>query len=256
MPTYTVLLAQNNVQQGVNNNHPRRRRRTDRHPGTHRHRDPADGWQGNALATGTADGQLRRHHVHRHDPVDADRPAGRSPSRRTYTPASGGQLASTSADLAAELHDGATRRCSMRWPDEPLRRARPPCSRPCSGAGIPDGSVAFTMDGVGHQRLDPDHRTASPPSSGRPRRAECTRSPWPTPAPPQPKPARFVQRYLQPGRPVQPARAVDNITVDPPGQPAWSIAQPISPAHRIDRDPRRHQPVGDDRCCSASRGPA
>ncbi len=26
---------------------------------------------------------------------------------------------------------------------------------------------------------------------------------------------------------VQPARPVDNITVDPPGQPVWSIAQPI-----------------------------
>ncbi len=147
MPTYTVLLAQSALQQGVEQQHPRRRRRTDRHARPDRHRDAADRRERQRAVDRTADRRLRRHHVHRHDPVDADgwRPVRHAGHLQPRPPAASSRRPARSRSRSSST--GVTT-VSMRWPTN-LYVGTPTVLQAVLGAGIPDGSVAFSMDGKG-----------------------------------------------------------------------------------------------------------
>jgi hypothetical protein len=223
MPTYTVLLAQNNVLQGASNNllagvvapigtlAPTGSVTLTSGPATVGSAPLTGNFGGNTSTatipwTPTAGG-----------PIDI---------QATYNPASGGQLASTSP-VSTPNSSGAIATVSMRWPTN-LYVGTQTTFQAVLGAGIPDGSVAWWMDGVGISGSMPTVNGVAtfqwaPPASG-----QHTISVQYTGARPTQTGLLWYNGSSSQVVNVQPARGQDNITVDPPGQPAWSIAQPIT----------------------------
>jgi hypothetical protein len=223
MPTYTVLLAQNNVLQGASNNllagvvapigtlAPTGSVTLTSGPATVGSAPLTGNFGGNTSTatipwTPTAGG-----------PIDI---------QATYNPASGGQLASTSP-VSTPNSSGAIATVSMRWPTN-LYVGTQTTFQAVLGAGIPDGSVAWWMDGVGISGSMPTVNGVAtfqwaPPASG-----QHTISVQYTGARPTQTGLLWYNGSSSQVVNVQPARGQDNITVNPPGQPAWSIAQPIT----------------------------
>lgn len=225
MPTYTVLLAQNNVQQGANNN----LLATVVAPigslaptGTV---TLQTGGTANAISTGTL--------VSTTSPTISQATLGWTPTtggpqavQASYTPASAGQIASTSG-ISNPNSTTAIQPVSMRWP-ETLYMGEPTLLQAVLGAGYPEGTVAWTWDTTGISGSLPTTNGVSsfqwaPPASG-----VHTISVAYTGATPTQSGLVWSNGTSSQTVNVQPARPVDNITVDPPGQPVWNIAQPIS----------------------------
>jgi hypothetical protein len=223
MPTYTVLLAQNNVQQGASNNllagvvapigtlAPTGTVTLLSGP------TPV----GSAPLTGNFGGNTSTATI-----PWTPTTGGPIAVQASYTPASGGQLASVSP-VSTPNSSGAIATVSMRWPTN-LYVGTQTTFQAVLGAGIPDGSVAWLMDGVGISGSMPTVNGVAtfqwaPPSSG-----PHTISVQYTGARPSQTGLIWFNGSSSQVVNVQPARAQDNITVDPPGQPAWSIAQPIT----------------------------
>ena len=224
MPTYTVLLAQNNVQQGVSNNvlagvvapignlAPTGTVYLATTNGNGVGAAPLTGSFGTSTSTATIPWTPNS--------------SGAIPIVATYQPASGGQLTSTSPASQPNSTTADTP-VSMRWPAT-LYVGSPTVLQAVLGAGFPDGSVAFLFDGQG---LSPSIPTSNgvatyqwtPPASG-------IHTIFVSYSGSKPGPNGTTLTYNGTSTQtvnIQPARTADNITVDPPGQPVWSIAQPI-----------------------------
>lgn len=217
MPTYTVLLAQNSLQQNVSNSllgaviapignlAPTGSLSLATSGGTGLSFAPLTGLFGGTTSTAvlpwtpTAGGPIS--------------------IQATYQPASGGQLASISPVSTPNVTT-ADLPVSLRWPST-LYVGTPTVLQVVLGQGYPDGSAAFLMDGIGISGSIPTTNGVAslqwtPPVSGiHTISAQYTGN----------KPG-FSGASSQVVN-IQPALVSDNITVDPPGQPAWSIAQPI-----------------------------
>lgn len=223
MPTYTVLLAQNNLQQGASNNllagvvapigtlAPTGTVTLQTGGGAALSSAPLVGNFGGTTSTATIPWTPTT--------------GGPQAIQATYAPASGAQLASTSP-VSGPNASTALPTVSMRWPAN-LFVGTPTVLQAVLGNGIPDGSVAFTMDGIGISGSLPTTNGVAtlqwtPPASGIHTIAVSFSGGTPKNGvfPFSGTSSQVVQ--------VQAARSADNITVDPPGQPVWSIAQPIS----------------------------
>jgi len=225
MPTYTVLLAQNNVQQNVVNSvlagvvAP---------IGTLAPTGSVTlqtGGSGNAIASATLTGSFGTSTSTATIPWTPTT-GGPFALQATYNPASGGQTTSTSPISQPNVNATDTT-VSLRWPTN-LYVGTPTVLQAVLGAGIPDGSVAFTFDNLGISGSIPTVNGVgtfqwTPPASG-----VHTISVSYTGAIPNTNPVRFASGVSSQIVQIQAARAMDNITVDPPGQPVWSIAQPIA----------------------------
>lgn len=217
MPTYTVLLAQNSLQQNVSNNllgaviapigtlAPTGSIYLASPGGNGIVTAPLTGLFGGTTATATLPWTPSA--------------LGDSPIQATFQPASGDQLASSSAVSQPNVVAGVPT-VALRWPAT-LYVGTPTVLQAVLGTGMPQGSAAFLMDGTG---ISPSIATSNgvatfqwtPPSTG-----IHTITATYTGANPQ------VSGSSSQTVNIQPAPSADNITVDPPGQPAWSIAQPI-----------------------------
>lgn len=217
MPTITVLLAQNQLQSGVTDNllaavtapigtlAPTGNVYLTDANGNGIVTAPLNGLYGGATATATLPWKPSG--------------SGAMPIMATYQPASGGQLTSASA-MSQPNVTSALPTVAMRWPAT-LYVGTGTVLQAVLGQGIPDGSVAFSMDGQGISgSIGTVNGVASfqwtPPAAG-----VHTISVSYTGGTQNLSGTSFQSVNIQP------ARAADNITVDPPGQPAWSIAQPI-----------------------------
>ena len=217
MPTYTVLLAQSAVQQGANNNilaavvapignlSP---------TGTVTLQTAG----GAALSSGTVTGQYGASTGTATIPWNPST-GGPIAIQATYTPASGGQIGSTSPVSQPNSIAGVTP-VSVRWPAN-LYVGSTTVLQAVLGNGLPDGSAAFSMDGIGISGSIPTQNGVAsfqwaPPVSGiHTISVNYTGN--------QPGFSGSASQVVN----VQAARAADNITVNPPTQPVWSIAQPI-----------------------------
>jgi len=217
MPTYTVLLAQSAVQQGANNNilaavvapignlSP---------TGTVTLQTSG----GVALSSGAVTGQYGASTGTATIPWNPST-GGPIAIQATYTPASGGQGGSTSPVSQPNSIAGVTP-VSVRWPAN-LYVGSTTVLQAVLGAGLPDGSAAFSMDGIGISGSIPTSNGVasfqwSPPVSGiHTISVNYTGN--------KPGFSGSASQVVN----VQGARAADNITVNPPTQPVWSIAQPI-----------------------------
>jgi len=217
MPTYTVLLAQSAVQQGANKNilaavvapignlSP---------TGTVTLQTSG----GVALSSGAVTGQYGASTGTATIPWNPST-GGPIAIQATYTPASGGQGGSTSPVSQPNSIAGVTP-VSVRWPAN-LYVGSTTVLQAVLGAGLPDGSAAFSMDGIGISGSIPTSNGVasfqwSPPVSGiHTISVNYTGN--------KPGFSGSASQVVN----VQGARAADNITVNPPTQPVWSIAQPI-----------------------------
>ncbi|MEI6363722.1 MAG: Ig-like domain repeat protein [Actinomycetes bacterium] len=217
MPTYTVLLAQNAVQQGANNNilaavvapigtlAPTGSVTLSTAGGAAITSGPLNGSYGASISTATLNW--------------VPSTGGPIAIQASYSPASGGQLASTSPNSQPNSST-ALPTVALRWPAN-LYVGTTTVLQAVIGNGLPDGSVAFLMDNIGISGSMPTTNGVasfqwSPPSSGiHTITVSYTGN----------KPG-FSGTSSQVVN-VQGARVADNITVDPPTQPVWSIAQPI-----------------------------
>lgn len=225
MPTYTVILAENNVQQNAANSilagvvAP---------IGTLAPTGSVTlqtGGAGNAIVTAPLSGNFGG------TTATANLPwtptvGGPFALQATYNPASGGQLTSTSAISTPSVNSAAAT-VALRWPTN-LYVGTPTVIQAVLGAGQPDGTVAFNFDNLGISGSIPTVNGVgtlqwTPPASG-----VHTISVSYTGAIPNTNPVRFASGVSSQVVNILPARGQDNITVDPPGQPAWSIAQPIT----------------------------
>jgi len=221
MPTYTVLLAQNSLQQNVSNTllgaviapigsiAPTGSLSLTTSGGTGLTFAPLTGLFGGTTSTAnlpwtpTAGGPIS--------------------IQATYTPASGGQTASTSP-VSTPSVTTADLPLSLRWPAS-LYVGTPTVLQAVLGAGFPDGSAAFLMDGVGISGSVPTVNGVAtlqwtPPVSGiHTISAEYSGT--------RAGSAGIFSGSSSQVVNIQGARVADNITVDPPGQPVWSIAAPI-----------------------------
>ncbi|MCX6432282.1 MAG: hypothetical protein NTX29_05665, partial [Actinobacteria bacterium] len=223
-PTYTVLLAQNNVQQNVNNNllvgvvapigtlAP---------TGSVSLTTASGAALGGAALTGSFGSSTSTATV-----PWTPSTGGPIAIKASYLPASGGQGASTSP-VSQPNATTADTVVAMRWPTN-LYVGTPTAFQAVLGAGYPEGTVAWTMDGVGISGSMPTTNGVAsflwaPPTSG-----IHTISVAYTGASPSQAGLVWSNGTSSQVVNVLPARAADNITVNPPTQPVWSIAQPIS----------------------------
>mgnify|MGYP006276088605 CR=1 FL=1 len=148
---------------------------------------------------------------------------GQTPIQAQYLPASAGQVTSTSVISSPNITT-AINPVSLRFPAV-LYAGTPTVLQGVLGFGYNDGSVAFYLDGNG---ISPSVPTVNgvgtfqwtPQVSGNHQITVAYTS------------KQLPNGSYQSGTSPQPVniqgpRGTDNITVDPPGQPAWSIAAPI-----------------------------
>lgn len=222
MPTYTILLAQNSLQQNVSNSllsaviapigsvAPTGIVSLTTSGGTGLTFAPLTGLFGGTIATATLPWT----------PTSS----GPISIQATYQPSSGAQVTSTS-QVSTPNVTTAVLPLSLRWPAT-LYVGQPTVLQAVLGAGYPNGTAAFLMDGVG---ISGSIATVggvatlqwTPPVSG-----IHTISAQYTATPVAGSAGSFSGASSQVVN-IQGARLADNITVDPPGQPAWSIAAPI-----------------------------
>jgi hypothetical protein len=217
MPTYTVLLAQDALQQSASNT---LLAAVVAPIGT---LAPTGSVAlmtsgGAALASGPLTGQFGTSTSTAQIPWTPSA-GGPTSIQATYQPASGGQQASTSPVSNPNVIAGVTA-LAVRWPAN-LYVGTSTTLQAVLGAGYPEGTVAFLVDGTGISGSIPTVNGVasfqwSPPSSGvHTISAQYTGS--------RPGFSGSVAQTVN----VQGARAADNITVNPPTQPVWSVAQPI-----------------------------
>ena len=224
MPTYTVLLAQNDVLQGASNNilaavvapignlAPTGSVALQTAGGAGLASAPLTGSFGSNTSTATIPWTPTT--------------SGGIAIQAVYSPASGGQIGSTSA-VSQPNSSTAVATASMRWPTN-LYVGSQTVLQAVLGVGIPDGTVSWSWDGVGISGSIPTvNGVASfqwaPPASG-----VHTINLQYTGAAPTQTGLQWYNANVNQTVNVQPAKAVDNITVDPPNQPVWNIAQPIN----------------------------
>ena len=217
MPTYTVLLAQNNLQAGVTDN------LTGAVVAPIGTIAPAGSIQlttstGAVIVTSPVTGQYGTSTATAILPWVPTTP-GVNSLYATFQPASGSQLASTSP-LAQPAVIGAVQNLALRFPPN-LYVGSPTVLQAVIGNGLPAGSAAFSLDDKG---ISGSIATTNGVSSFQ----------WtPTVTGVHTISANYSSSATGPSGTstqtvnIQGARAVDVITVDPPAQPVWSIAQPI-----------------------------
>jgi hypothetical protein len=217
MPTYTVLLAQNAVQQGANNSilaaaiapignlAPTGTVTLSTSGGAAITSAPLSGSYGVSTSTATLNWNPSQ--------------GGPIAIQASYTPASGGQLGSTSP-ISQPNSSTALPTIALRWPAN-LYVGTTTVLQAVVGNGLPDGSAAFSFDGLGISGSIPTTNGVasfqwSPPSTGiHTITVNYTGN--------KPGFSGSTSQVVN----IQGARVADNITVDPPTQPVWSIAQPI-----------------------------
>ena len=229
MPTYTVLLAQNHLQQGASNNvlgvvvapigvlPPM---------GT----ISLSTSTGNAVSTATlasTTGTSSTSSIVAGSTATstANLPwtptaSGDIPIKATYAPSSGGQLASVSPMSQPNITT-ANATVSVRWPAA-LHAGAPTVLQAVLGQGIPDGSVAFLIDGSTPVGSSPTVDGVASQLVTMPASGVHTISVEYTGKLPGFSGAASQSVF------VQGARQPDALTVTPAGQPAWSIALPIT----------------------------
>ena len=222
VPTYTVLMAQQTVQQGVSNTlqaavvapigsiAPTGSVYLATAGGNGITTQPISGAFGNATATV---GLPWNPSV-----------GGSTAILATYQPSNGNFTSSTSP-VSQPFATTANTTVAMRWPAN-LFAGTTSVLQAVLGAGIPNGSVAFSMDGTGISGSIPTvNGVASyqwtPPSAGIHTIAVTYTG---NPVAGQ---AGQVSGANSQVVNVQGARPADNIVVDPPSQPVWQIAAPI-----------------------------
>ncbi len=225
MPTYTVLLAQNNVQQNASNNllaavvapigtlHP---------TGTV---TLQTGGAGNAISSSTLTGGFGTS-TSTATLGWTPTQAGNIAIQATYTPDSSAYTSSTSPISNPNSTPGATP-LAIRWPAN-LYVGEPTVLQGVVGNGYPPGTVAFTWNTTGISGSIPTTNGVAsfqwaPPGGGL-----NTISAAYTGATGSPNSLVWSNGTSSQIVNVQATRPTDNITVDPPGQPAWNIAQPIT----------------------------
>ena len=149
---------------------------------------------------------------------------GATAIQATFQPSNGNFTSSTSP-ISQPFATTANTTVAMRWPAN-LYSGSTTVLQAVLGAGMPNGSVAFSMDGTGISGSIPTvNGVASyqwtPTTSGVHTIAVSYTG---NPVPGQ---AGQVSGSNSQVVNIQGARAVDNIVVDPPTQPVWNIAQPI-----------------------------
>jgi hypothetical protein len=224
-PTYTVLMAQNNVQQGVSNNleaivvaplgnlHP---------TGTV---TLQTGGAGNAISSAPLTGGLSNSLSTAIIPWTPSS-SGSIAIQATYTSDNGAFTGSTSPISTPNSSTAATP-LAIRWPAN-LYVGQPTLLQGVVGNGYPPGTVAFTWNTTGISGSIPTTNGVAsfqwaPPSGG-----INTISAAYTGATGSPNSLVWSNGTSSQIVNVQPTRPTDNLTVDPPGQPAWNIAQPIT----------------------------
>lgn len=224
VPTYTVLLAQQAVQEGVNNNlaaavvspigtiAPTGLVSLGILNNAGITTQPLTGTFGTSTSTATL-------------PWNPPASLGSGvPINATFTPGNSNFTSSTSQTSQPFLSTGVTP-VALRWPST-LYAGTTTVIQAVLGNGFNNGSAAFSMDGIGISGSIPTvNGVASlqwtPPVSGNHTiSVSYTSNPV------------AGQAGVQSGTnsqlvTIQGPRAVDNITVDPPTQPVWSIAKPI-----------------------------
>jgi len=221
MPTYTVLLAQNNVQNGVNNNlsaaviapigtlAPTGTVYLATTSGNGITTQPLTGLYGGTTATTTLPWTPNGNGGY---PIQATYTPGTSANSGSMSPVSQPNITATDTVIA------------LRWPAT-LYVNQATVLQAVLGQNIPQGSVAFYMDGNGISgSIATVNGIASlqwtPPTSGVHNISVAFTANTQIPG------SGYNGSSTQSVN-IQSARAQDNITVDPPTQPVWSIAAPI-----------------------------
>jgi hypothetical protein len=221
MPTYTVLLAQNTIEQGVSQNllgavvaaggsiAPTGNVYLATTTGNGITTQPLSGLFGGTTATTSLPWTPNN--------------GGPAPIQATFQPNNTAFAASTSPISQPNVQSGAYV-VAMRWPAT-LYVNQPTVLQAVVGPNIPDGSAAFSMDGKGISgSIGTVNGVATlqwtPPTSGVHNIS-----------------VSFTSNKNSAGQTfsgvstqsvnIQAAKSQDNVTVDPPGQPMWSIAAPI-----------------------------
>ena len=222
VPTYTVLLAQQSVQQGVSNTlqgavvapigsiAPTGSVYLATAGGNGITTQPISGTFGNSTATVGL-------------PWNPNA-GGSTAIVATYQPNNGNFTSSTSP-ISQPFATTANTVVAMRWPAN-LYSGTTTVLQAVLGAGLPDGSVAFSMDGTGISGSIPTTNGVAtyqwtPPAAG-----VHTISVSYTGNPVAGQAGQVSGANSQAVN-IQGARIADNIVVDPPSQPVWQIAQPI-----------------------------
>ena len=221
MPTYTVLLAQNTIEQGVSQNL----------LGAVVAAGGTLAPTGNVyLATTTGNGITTQALSGLYGGTTATTSlpwtpgnGGPAPIQATFQPNNTAFTASTSPISQPNVQSGAYV-IAMRWPAT-LYVNQPTVLQAVVGPNIPDGSAAFSMDGKGISGSIPTVNGVAtlqwtPPASGVHNISVSFTS--------NKSAAGIVSSGVSTQSVnIQAAKAQDNVIVDPPGQPAWSIAAPI-----------------------------
>jgi len=222
VPTYTVLLAQQSVQQGVSNTlegavvapigtiAPTGTVYLATAGGNGITTQPLSGTVGTATSTVGLPWTPTT--------------GGATAIQATFQPSNGNFTTSTSP-ISQPFATTANTTVAMRWPAN-LYSGSTTVLQAVLGAGMPNGSVAFTMDGTGISGSIPTvNGVASyqwtPTTSGV---HTISVSYTGNPVAGQAGQASGTNSQVVN---IQGARAVDNIVVDPPTQPVWNIARPI-----------------------------
>ena len=224
MPTYTVLLAQNNVQQGASNNleaaviapigslNPTGTVSLQYGSGAAISSAPLTGGLGNSTSTAIV-------------PWTPTGP-GNIDLQAVYTSDNGAFTGSTSPISSPNSTPGA-KPLAIRWPAN-LYVGEPTLLQGIIGNGYPPGTVAFTWNTTGISgSIQTVNGVASfrwaPPAGG-----INTISAAYTGASGSPNSLVWSNGTSSQTVNVLPSRSMDNITVQPPGQGPWNIAQPIT----------------------------
>ena len=222
VPTYTVLLAQQSVQQGVSNTL----------------QGAVVAPIGNIAPTGQVYLATAGGNGITTQPISGNFGTATATVGLPWNPSAGGSTAiiatyqpnngnftSSTSPISQPFATTANTVVAMRWPAN-LYSGTTTVLQAVLGAGLPDGSVAFSMDGTGISGSIPTTNGVAtyqwtPPAAGV---HTISVSYTGNPVAGQAGQASGVNSQVVN---VQGARAVDNITVDPPSQPVWQIAQPI-----------------------------
>ncbi len=222
MPTYTVLLAQQTVQSGITNNI------AGAVVAPIGSLAPTGGVYlatagGNGITTQPLSGNFGAGTSTVTLPWNPSG-AGATPIQASFQPNNGNYTASTSP-ISQPFVTTARTTVALRWPAN-LYAGTTTVISAILGAGFPDGSVAFSMDGTGISGSIPtingvaNYQWTPPPSGVHTISVNYTGNPQPNQLSQQSGTNSQIVN-------IQGQRVADNITVDPPTEPAWSIAKPI-----------------------------
>lgn len=221
MPTYTVLLAQNNVQAGVSNN---LTAGVVAPVGTIAPQGSVylASANGNGITTQPLSGQFGGSTSFATLPW-TPQSLGAFALLATFQPGGNGQTGSVSPISQPNINQADTI-VALRWPAT-LYQGTPTVLQAVLGQNIPQGSVAFYQDGVGISASIPTVNGVATfpwtPNLGGVHNISVAFTAN------QPIPGAGTSSSSSQLVNIQPARTSDNVTVDPTNQPVWSIAKPI-----------------------------